>query len=78
MKAKRRLVLVGIWVNMLGLGMFVGCGHEQEKGERYEIQSNMEETCESRYEVSCAQLGTVEEAKEAGNGDGPLYKSLPL
>ena len=78
MKAKRRLVLVGIWVNMLGLGMFVGCGHEQEKGERYEIQSNMEETGESRYEVSCAQLGTVEEAKEAGNESSVYSQSVEV
>lgn len=64
MKMKRSQVLVKVWISCLVLSVFAGCGHGQKEGEKYEVQSNMEETGQSLYEISDSGNGSTEWSKK--------------
>ncbi|MBQ7016996.1 MAG: hypothetical protein IJN10_08600 [Firmicutes bacterium] len=48
MKRKKRWLLKQVLIGCLALGMFVGCGHDQEKGERNGRQKAMGECIRSK------------------------------
>ena len=77
MRAKWSQILVMAGIGCLILSVCASCGHEGEREERNEIQSNLEETGKLEYEIFSTGYGTTEESKEeaAGNGSSAVNES---
>ena len=69
MKESRSKILVWIVVMLVIAGVSAGCGQEKRK-EKYEVQSNMEETSEVWHHISGDRDGDSRKAEECSKAKG--------
>ncbi|MBQ7049580.1 MAG: hypothetical protein IJN87_03030 [Firmicutes bacterium] len=69
MKESRSKILVWIVVMLVIAGVSAGCGQEKRK-EKYEVQSNMEETSEVWHHISGDRDGNSRKAEECSKAKG--------